>query len=257
MRWWVIRWKEVNSDFGVGWLLFEDRESQSQRFWDSILSPCWRFQRISVGSICKDRPPWMVLDHFVELLAFFGPKRDFPSQLTLHRLGPANFCERKDVVAKYVRLKSCEQTLWRGEGFHRSRYKILSLDSLNCQTPNTFLMPRFQCFANRVCLYNLIKDILDFQTNYNSHSINISQNSSSIFTCMYVCVQAWHFHLSPPYDVLDHTYHIFSESLSYGNNIDGDGDLQKDKDTQTQTKTDTKCFQDLMLYLSKEGSSRL
>ena len=117
--------------FGVGYRLRASK--QVQRFSDSILCPCWRFQRISVGSICKDRPPWMVPDHFVELLAFFGPKRDFPSQLTLHRLGPANFCERKDVVAKYVRLKSCEQTLWRGEGFHRSRYKILSLDSLNWQ----------------------------------------------------------------------------------------------------------------------------
>ena len=123
---WVVRWKEVIIFGDVGWLPFEEANG-------SPSYPCWRFQRISVGSICKDRPPWMVLDHFVELLAFFGPKRDFPSQLTLHRLGPANFCERKDVVAKYVRLKSCEQTLWRGEGFHRSRYKILSLDSLNWQ----------------------------------------------------------------------------------------------------------------------------
>ena len=41
------------------------------------------------------------------------------------------------------------------------------------------------------------------------------------------------------YDVLDHTNHIFSESLSSGDDIDRDGDLQKDKykdkDTQTQT----------------------
>ena len=41
----------------------------------------------------------MVPDHFVELLAFFRPKRDFPSQLTLHGFGlVAKFCERKDVV---------------------------------------------------------------------------------------------------------------------------------------------------------------
>ena len=50
------------------------------------------------------------------------------------------------------------------------------------------------------------------------------------------------------YDVLDHTNHIFSESLSSGDDIDRDEDLQKDKykdkDTQTQTKTNTKCFQD-------------
>ena len=41
-----------------------------------------------------------------------------------------------------------------------------------------------------------------------------------------------------------------SESLSSGDDIDGDEDTQKDKnkdkDTQTQTKTDTKCFQDPM-----------
>ena len=37
------------------------------------------------------------------------------------------------------------------------------------------------------------------------------------------------------YDVLDNTNHIFSESLSSGNDNDWDEDLQKDKDTQTQT----------------------
>ena len=56
--------------------------------------------------------------------------------------------------------------------------------------------------------------------------------------------------LSPPYDVLDHTNHIFSESFSSGDDNDQDKDLQedkyKDKGTQTQTKTDTKCFQDPM-----------
>ena len=84
--------------FWVGYRLRASK--QVQRFSDSILCPCWRFQGISVGSICKDRPLWMVPDHFVELLAFFGPKRDFPSQLTPHRLGgPTKFCERKDVVA--------------------------------------------------------------------------------------------------------------------------------------------------------------
>ena len=64
--------------------------------------------------------------------------------------------------------------------------------------------------------------------------------------CMSVCDQAWHFHLSPPYDVLDHTNHIFSESLSSGDDNDRDEYLQKDKDTHTQTKTNTKCFQDPM-----------
>ena len=49
---------------------------------------------------------------------------------------------------------------------------------------------------------------------------------------------------SPSYDVLNHTNHIFSESLSSGDDNDRDEYLQKDKDTHTQTKTNTKCFQD-------------
>ena len=60
----------------------------------------------------------------------------------------------------------------------------------------------------------------------------------------------WHLHLSPLYDVLDHTNHIFSESSSSGDDNDWDEELQKDKykdkDTQTHTKTETKCFQDPM-----------
>ena len=62
----------------------------------------------------------------------------------------------------------------------------------------------------------------------------------------------WHLHLSPSYDVLDHTNHIFSESLSSGDDNDRDEYLQKDKyrdkdtHTHTQTKTNTKCFQDPM-----------
>ena len=70
----------------------------------------------------------------------------------------------------------------------------------------------------------------------------------SVHPC--VCHQAWHLHLSPWYDVLDHTNHIFSESLSSGDDNDRDEYLQKDKykdkDTHTQTKTNTKCFQDPM-----------
>ena len=70
---------------------------------------------------------------------------------------------------------------------------------------------------------------------------------------------------SPSYDVLDHTNHIFSESLSSGDDNDQDEDLQKDKykdkDTQTQTKTNTKCFQDpilqCMAYFSKARGSRI
>ena len=77
--------------------------------------------------------------------------------------------------------------------------------------------------------------------------------SSSIFTCLFVCLVVrpsawWHLHLSPLYDVRDHTNHIFSESLSSGDDNDWDEELQKDKykDTQTQTKTETKCFKDPM-----------
>ena len=81
-----------------------------------------------------------------------------------------------------------------------------------------------------------------------ANSVHTSQNYSTIFTCVSVCDQAWHLHLSPPYDVLDHTRHIFSESLSSDDDIDRDEDLQKDKYkdkyTQAQTKTNTKCFQD-------------
>ena len=40
------------------------------------------------------------------------------------------------------------------------------------------------------------------------------------------------------YDVLDHTNHIFSESLSSGNDNDREEELQKDNTkTKTQTKT--------------------
>ena len=63
------------------------------------------------------------------------------------------------------------------------------------------------------------------------------------------------FHLSQPYDVLDHTNHIFSESLSSGDDNDRDEYLQKDKDTHTQTKTNTKCFQDPMyaIFIKSRG----
>ena len=64
---------------------------------------------------------------------------------------------------------------------------------------------------------------------------------------------------SPSYDVLDHTNHIFSESLSSGDDNDRDEYLQKDKykdkDTHTQTKTNTKCFQDPMhaIFIKSRG----
>ena len=154
----VIRWEEVRFWWcWVGNRLKRGRESRSKSngSWIPSHPCCLRFQRISVGSICKDRPPWMVLDHFVELLAFFGPKRDFPSQLTLHRLGPTKFCERKDVVAlqsmwnwKAVSKLSEEEKEERGWGRVAVENPTaviksccMSLASLSCQIP--FLMLRF------------------------------------------------------------------------------------------------------------------
>ena len=64
---------------------------------------------------------------------------------------------------------------------------------------------------------------------------------------------------SPSYDVLNHTNHIFSESLSSGDDHGRDGDLQKykykDKDTHTQTKTNTKYFQDPIyaIFIKRSG----
>ena len=61
----------------------------------------------------------------------------------------------------------------------------------------------------------------------------------SLVVCSFVRPSAWwHHHLSPPYDVLDHTNHIFSESLSSGDDNDQDKDLQKDKYKDTHTDKD-------------------
>ena len=56
--------------------------------------------------------------------------------------------------------------------------------------------------------------------------------TSSVFTWLFACFSPWqHLHLSPSNDVLDHTNHIFSESLSSGD--DNEEYLQKDKDKDT------------------------
>ena len=62
-------------------------------------------------------------------------------------------------------------------------------------------------------------------------------------------------HFSPLYDVLDHTNHIFSESLSSGDAIDGDEELQKDKYKDKDTQANTKCFHDQMyaIFLKSRG----
>ena len=58
---------------------------------------------------------------------------------------------------------------------------------------------------------------------------------STIFPCsLFFIHPAWlHLHLSPPYDILDHTTHIFYESLSFGNGNAEDKDIQKYKDNDT------------------------
>ena len=87
---------------------------------------------------------------------------------------------------------------------------------------------------------------------YNVCETQLQVSISSIFPCLFICLSSpwWHIHLSPSYDVLDYTNHIFSESLSSGDDNYWDEDLQKDKykdkDTQTQTKTNKKWFQDPM-----------
>ena len=76
--------------------------------------------------------------------------------------------------------------------------------------------------------------------------LQVSISWVALYSLLVRCCSSpwWHLHLSPPYDVLDHASHIFSESLSSGDDIDWDEDLQKDKykdkDTQTQTKIDKK-----------------
>ena len=61
--------------------------------------------------------------------------------------------------------------------------------------------------------------------------VSISWVALYSLACLFVRSSPWwHLHLSPPYDVLDHTNHVFSESLSSGDH--GDEDLQKDKKTK-------------------------
>ena len=79
--------------------------------------------------------------------------------------------------------------------------------------------------------------------------------------CLSVQISDILLHMSPLYDVPDHTNHIFSERLSSGDENDRDEDLQKDKykGKDTQTKTNTKCFKDQMyaIFFSKAGGPRI
>ena len=63
-------------------------------------------------------------------------------------------------------------------------------------------------------------------------SLTVSIDRVALYSLVRLSVRLspwWHLHLSPPCDVLDHTNHIFSETLSSGDDIDRDEDLQKDK----------------------------
>ena len=87
-------------------------------------------------------------------------------------------------------------------------------------------------------------------------SLTVSIDRVALYSLVRLSVRLspwWHLHLSPPCDVLDHTNHIFSESLSSGD--DNDRDKYKYKDTHIQTKTNTKCFQDPMYakFIKRSG----
>ena len=66
-------------------------------------------------------------------------------------------------------------------------------------------------------------------------SVNLLRSSIFTLCSSFVATMV----TSPFISIVDHTDHIFFESLSSGDNIDGDEDLQKDKYKDTQTKTKT------------------
>ena len=74
------------------------------------------------------------------------------------------------------------------------------------------------------------------EKNGETQSHSVYWLSSPISSCSFVRPSLWlHLHWSPPYDVLDHTNHIFSESLSSVDDNGRDEDLQK---RQRHTDTD-------------------
>ena len=91
-------------------------------------------------------------------------------------------------------------------------------------------------FSKSALFHSRMSIKLDWNCESQQSLVNLL--TSTVFTLLFVCLSSpwWHLHLSPSYDVLDHTNHIFSESLSSGDDNDRDEYLQKDKDTHTQTK---------------------
>ena len=82
----------------------------------------------------------------------------------------------------------------------------------------------------------------------------------SVCLSVHICDILLILHLSPLYDVPDHANHIFSESLSSGDDNDRDENIQKEKYKykDTQTETNTKWFQDPMYAIfSKAGGPRI
>ena len=61
----------------------------------------------------------------------------------------------------------------------------------------------------------------------------------ALSVCLSVYAQALHPNFSPLYDVLDQTNHVFSESLSSGDDNDQDKHIEKDKDTNKDMNKDT------------------
>ena len=80
-----------------------------------------------------------------------------------------------------------------------------------------------------------------------SRLVGFTLYSECVSVCLTVCPLST-FVTYFSFSICLHTNHIFSESLSSGDDNDRHKDLQKDKDTQT--KKNTKCFQDPMYAIS-------
>ena len=82
----------------------------------------------------------------------------------------------------------------------------------------------------------------------------------SLVVCSFVRPSAWwHHHLSPPYDVLDHTNHIFSESLSWQwpRRRLTKRKIQRQRHTHRQRQIQSASKTQCVLYFSKAGGSRI
>ena len=98
----------------------------------------------------------------------------------------------------------------------------LSSNRVHRRNSRTFLKKVFGTFPSAILLpIEKFHATVTATWNKKMKSRMILRNSVSQcplqLRCLSVCLSPWrHLHLSPPYDVLDHTDHIFSESLSSG-----------------------------------------